>query len=273
MQIADDLRHIRGDQAQLEQVLMNLVINARDAMPDGGELVITMSNVIAGEDHNEQCPTMRDGQWVKLEVSDTGMGMSQETRQRIFEPFFTTKDPGKGTGLGLSTTYGIVQQFGGCICVDSAPGKGTRFELCFPAMEGSTETGKATIEFQPRTTRVLVVDDEEAIRNLVTTILRAEGYQVAEASDPESALELMRTAGASFDLMVCDVVMPGTNGPALVEQLRAEGIHPRVIFVSGNTRDLLSRFQAGTKDVVLLQKPFPAKALLEAVRERLQKAT
>ena len=266
-----DLWRIRGDRAQLEQVLMNLVINARDAMPGGGLLSIQLANTPCGPGTNESCPTVRDGRWVKLMVSDTGEGMDEETRQRIFEPFFTTKAPGKGTGLGLSTTYGIVQQSGGCICVQSTVGKGTTFELCFPAVENLSRVALPSPEDRRGTAKkVLVVDDEEAIRNLVTTFLEAEGYEVAQASDPGVAMTLAHNSQPAFDLMVCDVVMPGMSGPAMVAQLKAEGLEPKVIFISGNTRDLLSRHQAVANGVTLLQKPFTSRTLLGAVRESLQ---
>lgn len=265
-----DLWRIRSDRAQLEQVLMNLVINARDAMPHGGLLKISLSNQACGPEPDKRCPTLKEGQWVRLVVSDTGMGMDEETRQRIFEPFFTTKASGKGTGLGLSTTYGIVQQSGGCICVRSEPGRGTEFELCFPAVENPTRASLPLVSTtKPGRSKVLVVDDEEAIRNLVTTFLEAEGHEVMQASDPLQALSLASNGHPAFDLMVCDVVMPGMNGPALVAQLKAQGIMPKVIFISGNTKDLLTRFDAMAKGVTLLKKPFTSQTLLDAVRESL----
>jgi signal transduction histidine kinase len=270
------LRTVKLDPMQIEQVLMNLAINARDAMPEGGRLLIETRNVDVDREflrcHAEASP----GPYVLLCVSDNGCGMASETSQHIFEPFFTTKAPGKGTGLGLATVYGIVRQSDGFIWVYSEPGKGTTFKLYFPAIAGASEplarARAAASEVPLGHETVLVVEDEDGVRDAMTMFLRRSGYTVLEASHGERALEVARAFRGDIDLMVTDVVMPGVNGRELARRLAGERPMTRVLFVSGYSGSAMAEQFALQPDTPFLEKPFTWDAFARKVREVLDQA-
>ncbi|MEZ5419881.1 MAG: PAS domain S-box protein [Vicinamibacterales bacterium] len=248
---------IKVDLGQFEQVVMNLAINARDAMPDGGTLTLATS-----VDAATGCAV--------LTVNDTGRGMDRETLSRVFEPFFTTKGPGEGTGLGLATVYGIVSQHGGSIGADSAPGRGTTFRVSFPRNSGPAPEGVAATHAAPATNgteTILLVEDEPMVRRLVQAMLAARGYTVLEASSGEDALERFGSAMASVDLLVTDVVMPGINGRVLAERLSTLKPGLKVLYISGYTDDAVLGAQAAR--VSFLRKPFAPDTLRATVRDVL----
>jgi two-component system cell cycle sensor histidine kinase/response regulator CckA len=266
---------VRADPGQIEQVIVNLAVNARDAMPAGGRLTIETANVELGEDVTRRHAEAKPGPHVMLAVSDTGVGMTPEVRSHLFEPFFTTKRQGEGTGLGLSTVYGIVKQCGGEIGVCSEPGKGTVFKIYFPRVAAPAEPiapAPAPRGAARGTETVLVVEDEVMVRTLAVRVLRQAGYDVLEAGDGEEALRL--AAGAKdrkIELMVSDVVMPHMGGPELAQRLRAERPDLRVLLMSGYTDragDVEAQLGART---AFLSKPFASSELLRKVREVLDR--
>jgi PAS domain S-box-containing protein len=278
--LAEAAGSIMADVGQLEQVLINLAVNARDAMPDGGRLTIETAEVTIDERstpahvRRDQCAA-EPGSYVMLAVSDTGIGMSPEVRSRIFEPFFTTKDVGKGTGLGLSTVYGIVKQSGGQIWVYSEPGQGTVFKLYFPRLEAAaTASLKRQGEFPVGGTEtVLLVEDEESVRQLARRILERQGYHVLESRNGREALAQATAYGDRIHLILTDVVMPELGGRGLVERLTAVRPNAAVIYMSGYTDDAVLRrgmLEPGSR---FLQKPFDPTALLRMVREALNRDT
>jgi PAS domain S-box-containing protein len=258
---------VRADAGQLEQVLVNLAVNARDSMPGGGRLEIRTRNrdvATAAE--------VPAGEYVLLEVADTGAGMSEEVRSCIFEPFFTTKEVGKGTGLGLATVYGIVKQSGGHIEVDSAPGRGTTFRVLLPRVDQAALFGVGPAEvFQvPRGTEtILLVEDEAGVRGLASIILRSCGYEVLEAADGPEAVRLCEGRVAEIDLLVTDVVMPRMNGPQLADRLRRLRPALRVLFVSGYTDDAIVPTDVLAAGQAFLHKPFTPARLAGKVRQVL----
>jgi signal transduction histidine kinase len=266
-----DLHRVKADPGKLEQILMNLVVNARDAMPGGGTLLIETANVddLAPEQgHPSEMPA---GPCVMLAVSDTGQGMDQATRDRIFEPFFTTKEPGQGTGLGLSTVYGIVKQTGGEIRVVSAPGRGATFKIFLPATsalpEAPVAAPAAVVETHTRASRtILLVEDEEQLRALTSEILGEEGYQVLTARHGREALKVSQAYQGHIDLLITDVVMPEMSGGALAVALGAQRPGLKVLFVSGYARNAIGDHGVIEEQVELLDKPFTAAALLDKVR-------
>ena len=269
---ARDLGSVRLDPAQFEQVLMNLVINARDAMPNGGVLTIESRNVDLDEGYARQHQGVAPGHYVMLAVSDTGMGMTEDVSRHLFEPFFTTKPPGRGTGLGLATCYGIVKQNGGHIWVYSEYGRGSTFKIFLP------RTGEAAVSDTPADPAsgsvaghetVLVVEDEPMVRAISVESLEMLGYRVLQASHGEDALEVARAYAGTIDLVVSDVVMPVMGGPALVQRLRIERPHVKVLFVSGYTDDAIVRQGVLEPGVEFLQKPFALAALARRIREIL----
>ena len=267
------LAHIRADAGQLGQVLMNLVVNARDAMPDGGVIGIRTDNATIDAAGARPLHEMPPGRYVLLSVTDTGTGMDAATAERIFEPFFTTKPAGKGTGLGLPTAYGIVKQSGGFIWVDSALGKGTSVHLAFPAVEAEVverpSGPSARVEDDdgaPATETVLLVEDEDAIRHVATRVLTMRGYTVIAAASGEEALTMAE--GRHIDLLLTDMVMPGMSGPHLAQRLRSLQPGLRVLFASGYSRDAVEQ-QFSIDDAGFIAKPYGLKALIAAVRERL----
>ena len=270
IRLAPDLARVKADASRMEQVLVNLALNARDAMPEGGELTIETSNVTLTEPRlRAEGLGLRPGFYVMLSISDTGVGMDAATRERAFEPFFTTKPQGKGTGLGLATVYGIVDQSGGSVSLESGLGAGTTARIYLPATTATDAPRPpevARIQKGAGTETVLLVEDNEGVRDLTAKALRRRGYKVYEAKDAEGALHWMQTAGVKPHLLLTDVVMPGVSGPNLAARLLQLDPQLRVLYMSGYTNDagaVHGNFWAG---VPLLQKPFTPAALAERVR-------
>jgi signal transduction histidine kinase len=264
---------IHADPGQIEQILMNLVVNARDAMPSGGEIIIETGYAELDEHFASQNPGSRAGQYVVLTVRDTGCGMDEETKSHIFEPFFTTKEVGEGTGLGLSTVYGIVKQNGAYIRVYSDPGKGTKFEIYFPKVaETSEKLGPSDegAETPGGSETILVVEDDETLRQLTVSMLQDAGYRVIQAADAKTALGILHVSNPAIDLLLTDVIMPGESGVALLEQ--AKRIHPnlRSLFMSGYPGDLVARRTGLMPEAVFLKKPFTRASLLKKVYSALR---
>jgi two-component system, cell cycle sensor histidine kinase and response regulator CckA len=263
--------HTRADAGQLEQVLMNLVVNAKDAMPAGGKLTIqTQISAVDGHLRGEQ-QFIRPGKYVQLSVGDTGMGMDKETQSRIFEPFFTTKEKGKGTGLGLSTVYGIVKQSGGYVMVQSELGRGTTFHIYLPHVDGAAEKQSAPVPDASLggTETILLVEDEESVRQLVRDTLEAKGYRVFEAESGEAGLAVANGFDGNIDLIITDVVMPGISGRELVEQLAKSRPTAKVLYLSGYTEDAILSDGSIEQGTAFLQKPFSLRSLARKVREVL----
>ncbi len=271
-----DLGLVKVDQGQLEQVIINLAVNARDAMPAGGTLAIRTANVTLAAPMRRGHEIMPSGDYVQIEVRDTGFGIPQENLERIFEPFFSTKEVGSGTGLGLSTVYGIVKQTGGFVFAESEPGEGAGFIILLPRLAGEEPVPGARAESGEQqaardltgTGTVLLVEDEDPVRLFSARALRNKGYRVVEAKSAEQALEEIDKAGAaSFDLLITDVVMPRMDGPALVKEVRA--IHPdmKVIFISGYTEDAFRKRLGDESSIHFLAKPFSLRQLAGKVKE------
>jgi two-component system cell cycle sensor histidine kinase/response regulator CckA len=272
-----DLGPIRVDQGQFEQVLINLAVNARDAMPDGGKLVISTEAVDTTEPIRRGLDEMPPGRWIAIRVSDTGVGIPKENQVRIFEPFFSTKELGSGTGLGLSTVYGIVRQTGGFVFVDSAPGEGSVFSIHLPRHAGSPAGPAESEAAVDRSVAdltgagsILLVEDEDAVRSFSARALRNKGYVVWEASSGEAALELFQGSAADIDLLVTDVIMPSMDGPSLARKVREVRPDLRVIFISGYTEDRFRRHLDVNAGVHFLAKPFSLKQLASKVKEVIQ---
>jgi PAS domain S-box-containing protein len=266
------LGHVRADAGQIEQVLVNLAVNARDAMPSGGKLRIELSNIGLDARTATAHAGLSPGAYVRLTVTDTGCGMSADTASHIFEPFFTTKEEGKGTGLGLATAYGIVQQNGGIIEVDSQPDQGTVFRIYLPHVaDAEPEAVPAQPVRAPSrgAETILVAEDDESVRTLVATVLRKSGYIVLEAADGEQAIELAGTSAASIHLLLTDVVMPGMSGRLLFERMSGLSPETRVLFMSGYSEDAMLRHGVQTTGAQFIQKPFSMDALAARVREAL----
>jgi nitrogen-specific signal transduction histidine kinase/CheY-like chemotaxis protein len=266
------LHRVKADPGQIEQVLMNLVINARDAMPAGGRLGIETRNVNRDADNTRQHPEARPGPHVCLSVSDTGCGMSEAVKQRIFEPFFTTKGTDKGTGLGLATVLDIVRQHGGHITVDSAPDRGTTFAVYLPAVEDAVpEAGRDWVPVSLRrgSETILVAEDDDQLRPLIRNILECYGYRVLEARRGEEAVAVCRSHPDRIHLVLTDVVMPEMSGPELALRLREQRPEMRCLFMSGYPGEAVARYGVQGPDMALLQKPFSAAALAEGLRQAL----
>jgi two-component system, cell cycle sensor histidine kinase and response regulator CckA len=258
MTLADGLGNIRADAGLLEQVLLNLVLNARDAMPEGGKLSIRTSSAPDGR--------------ARLTVSDTGCGMVPETKRRVFEPFFTTKACGKGTGLGLSTCDGIVKQAGGTISVDSEPGSGTVFEVLLPVVSADTNAAvprPITIDNPAGTETILVIEDEPGVRSLVHRMLSRLGYHVVCARDGQEAFAILHSSDEPIDLVLCDVVMPDVAGPEIVTRVQARSPKTRALFMSGHTTHALVQNGSLLEGHAFIHKPFAPSALARKVREVL----
>ena len=260
------LGSIKADEGQIEQIIINLVVNARDAMPQGGRLTIETTNVDLGEDYARVHPPLQPGAYVVLSVSDTGIGMDAKTQARIFDPFFTTKELGRGTGLGLSTVYGVVRQSGGHIWVYSELDQGTTFKIYLPRLEESPRVERPNgglAKGVRGTETILLVEDNEALRELTRCLLAESGYTVLEAETPEKAIQIARQHGGPIHLLLTDVVMPGINGRVLVEKLAPIRPGLKVVYMSGYTgfthRGLLD------SEAVLLQKPITREALLSKI--------
>jgi two-component system, cell cycle sensor histidine kinase and response regulator CckA len=263
---------VRADPGQIEQIIMNLVVNARDAMPRGGNLTIETSVIELDGRSLDGGPILAPGPYVLLSVTDTGFGIDKETQARIFEPFFTTKPAGKGTGLGLSTVYGIVRQSGGDVLVCSKPSQGTTFKIYLPQVDDSiNSTQEPAVRIGPhdRSETILLVEDEEIVRKLAREVLKTQGYTVLEACDGDEAMTICQQQGETIDLMLTDVVMPRLGGRELAR--RALSLRPemKVICMSGYTDDVI--LQNGSKDasIAFLPKPFTPIALARKVREVL----
>ncbi len=268
------LRCVRADPGQIEQVIMNLVVNARDAMPHGGTLAITTANVAldAGDAARHASISAPPGAYVMLAVSDTGCGMDAATQARVFEPFFTTKEPGKGTGLGLSTAYGIVKQSGGGIWCDSEVGLGTTFRVYLPSADGTVEQpagAEANRRVRSGSETVLLVEDDAAVRTMVRRVLLEHGYRVHEASDGAAALRLCETVGESIDLIVTDIVMPEMSGPELARRVHLRRPDMQVLYMSGYTDDAALRESFLPPGSPFIEKPFAPDALATRVRDAL----
>ena len=269
---AENLGSIKTDPGQMEQILMNIVVNARDAMPSGGKLILETDNVHLDEEYARSYPSVKPGYYVKLSISDTGCGMTPEIRERVFEPFFTTKEKGKGTGLGLSTVYGIVKQSDGNVWVHSEPGKGTTFAIYLPRMDGPAEMliKKGESDEVPRGDEtVLVVEDEEAVRKYAVRILKKQGYKVLEATQGDEALLALERHPETIDLILTDVVMPGMSGPKLVESLQQIRKKSKILYMSGYTDESVIRHGVREGEVNFVQKPFTLEMLGRRVREVL----
>jgi two-component system, cell cycle sensor histidine kinase and response regulator CckA len=287
-----DLWPVKADMAQFEQVIVNLAVNARDAMPDGGKLTLRTANVGAAECERFDCKGMPAGDYVLVEVEDTGTGIPADIIDKIFDPFFTTKEVGKGTGLGLSTVYGIVKQTGGFIYVDSQSGMGTIFRIFLPrylaasddvrtpllpetaspaiagALPASEDSTRAAPDLTGRGT-ILLVEDEEGLRSLNARGLKSRGYTVIEAGNGVEALEALDHEGGEVDLVVSDVVMPEMDGPTLLKKLRERDPDIKFIFVSGYAEDAFQKNLPNPQDYNYLAKPFTLKQLVAKVKETM----
>jgi two-component system cell cycle sensor histidine kinase/response regulator CckA len=266
---------VRADRSQLSQILINLAVNARDAMPDGGTLTLATGSRIVTPADARRTRGLAAGDYSLLIVRDTGAGMDEAVRSRIFEPFFTTKEPGKGTGLGLSMVYGIVKQTGGYILVDSSLGQGSSFTIHLPVASTPVRPAKPAARRRPRargTETVLVAEDEEGVRGPVRRILAAHGYRVLEAQDGVAALALAARHEGQIDLLLTDIVMPGMSGGELARRLRRQRAGLRVMFMSGYSSEAVATHGALSPGAVLLQKPFSVEELVGRLREVLDQA-
>jgi two-component system, cell cycle sensor histidine kinase and response regulator CckA len=267
-----DLWQIKFDPAQIDQILINLAVNARDALPDGGKLTIETANVSLDEAYSQNHHEFNPGHYVQLTVSDNGVGMDQATLAHIFEPFFTTKDVGEGTGLGLATIYGIVKQNDGDITVYSEPGLGTTFKIYFPKIvedDEKVEEIKDAVE-DAATGTILLVEDDEMVRGMTTAVLEALGYTVLVAETPLEAVTMCEKQDISIDLLVTDVVMPGMNGPELRDKIDAIRPGIKTLFMSGYTTNVIVHHGVLDDDMHFIQKPFTLKLLQQKIRNALE---
>jgi two-component system, cell cycle sensor histidine kinase and response regulator CckA len=264
--------HLRADPDQLEQVMMNLVVNARDAMPSGGKLTIETSELCVDEEYCTRNPDAKPGDYVMIAISDTGCGMDRETLARVFEPFFTTKEQGKGTGLGLATVYGIVKQSGGHVTVYSEVGHGTTFKILMPRSAekaAQPEPSQGETAAPSGTETILLVEDEEALRAVMKSYLQNKGYPVLDAADPGEAMEIAERSSQPPDLLITDVVLPQISGVKLAQRLGALYPNMKVLYVSGYTADAIVHHGARNADFVFLSKPFSLNTLGRKVRSAL----
>lgn len=271
-----ELGHVKADRGQIDQIIMNLAVNSRDAMPEGGKLTIETSNVELDDSYASEHVDARTGRHVMLAISDNGSGMDKQTRSRIFDPFFTTKELGKGTGLGLSTVYGIVKQSGGHIGVYSEPGMGTTFKVYLPRIEGELDGNepRAPASSYPKATEtILLVEDETSVRKLARTILQDGGYTVVDAASGQEALEISRQHNGQIHLLLTDVVMPGTSGREVAQSVVTSRPEMRVLYMSGYTDDAIVHHGILDARTPFIQKPFTPNALLRKVRDLLDLAS
>jgi CheY-like chemotaxis protein len=273
MVLDPDLRRVKVDPGLLDQAMMNLAVNARDAMPQGGKLTVETSNVnFSGEDVAVH-PNCKAGHHVMLAMSDTGIGMPPEVTARIFEPFYTTKEVGKGTGLGLAMVFGIVEQSGGSIEVFSEPGRGTTFKIYLPAVaeQVSAKTDMVSPFGSGGPETILLVEDDERVRGLALWCLKMQGYQVLTATDGKDALRVLKSHRGPLDLILTDVVMPNIGGLELVRQLKTSSPDLKVLYMSGYTDDAVVRHGLIDSEVAFIQKPYTPQVLLHKVRQILDK--
>ncbi len=271
-ELAPTVGPVNADQGQIEQVILNLVINARDAMPSGGTISIATADAVLDGDVICRYDFITPGTYVMFSVTDTGLGMDGTTKSLIFEPFFTTKEQGKGTGLGLSTVYGIVKQSDGYILVESEPGKGTTFKVYLPRVDAQvadTSSKEPRFVTNPGTETILFVEDEESVRNITTSILKMNGYTVLEAHNPAEALRIHAMHGGTIDMLITDVVMPLMDGPELAQQLTAQRPDMGVLFISGYADNKIVNEGVVKKGRAFLQKPFTPSILTQKVRDIL----
>lgn len=271
-ELAPDVVQVKADQGQIEQVIMNLAVNARDAMPQGGKLELRTSNFVIDETFARRYPyPVEVGQYLLLTVADTGIGMDLATRARIFEPFFTTKEKGKGTGLGLSTVYGVVKQSGGYIDVVSEPGAGTSFKIYLPQAKAAEapRTTSASITSLTGNETILLVEDEASLRKLSRDLLERSGYSVIEAESGEEALSITEQYTGRIDLLLTDVVMPGISGRVLADELLNRRTEVKVVYMSGYTGQTVGAHGVLAEGSLFLPKPFTREALAAKVREAL----
>jgi two-component system cell cycle sensor histidine kinase/response regulator CckA len=272
LELDPKLGSVKADQSQIEQVIMNLAVNARDSMPMGGDLRIRTTNVELDQAYTRSHPGSKAGKYVMLAVTDTGTGMDAATLSHIFEPFFTTKERGKGTGLGLATVYGVVKQSNGYIWVDSTPGKGSSFQIYLPEYIGqpaADEQSPESKEVLRGSETILLVEDAKPLRKLAQTFLEAGGFQVLSAESGEEALKVAARYGGSFDLLLTDVVMPGMNGRVLAEHLCPRQPGLKVLYMSGYTDSFIAGHGVLDQETQLLHKPFTEEVLIRKVREVL----
>jgi CheY-like chemotaxis protein len=269
---------VNADKGQIEQVVMNLAVNARDAMPDGGRITIRTSTATLGPEECARNPELRPGEYVLLTVNDTGCGMDAGTRERIFEPFFTTKPEGAGTGLGLSTVYGIVKQTGGHLEVESEPGRGAEFKVYLPAILEDARAEEGGIDRMPAPgggETILLVEDEDLVRRMVASALRRFGYTVIETESGHGAIDRLSrpTEGGDpprIDLLITDVVMPEMSGPELAGEIRKLQDGIRTLYISGYTENAMARRGDLQRGEAFLQKPFTPSELAKQVRGILE---
>jgi two-component system cell cycle sensor histidine kinase/response regulator CckA len=270
--LGDSLGRVKADPGQLEQVLLNLTVNASDAMPQGGKLTIETQRIKVDEGYAHARPPLKPGKYVRLAVTDTGHGMDAATMSRIFEPFFTTKEQGKGTGLGLATVYGVVRQSGGFIWVESSPGKGARFEVYLPQAVGKEEEAsseRVTGRSKRGSETILVVEDEDDVRALACEFLQMSGYNVLTAKDGMEALEISKRLGGSIQLLLTDVVMPKMRGTELAAKLKSDFPGIKIVYMSGYLEqdpcsgEILERAS-------VLQKPFSRDTLIRQIGEAFE---
>jgi CheY-like chemotaxis protein len=271
-----DIGAVKADPGQIEQVIMNLAVNARDAMPHGGRLTIETANVTLDDSYARLHAPVQPGDYIMLAISDTGMGMDADTQSHIFEPFFTTKGV-KGTGLGLSTVYGIIKQSGGYVWVYSEPGKGTTFKIYLPRVSATgeaaeTETTVAVNNSHQNVETILLVEDEANLRRLTFQYLRKQGYTVLEATDGVAAIQISEAHPGPIHLLLTDVIMPGMNGRELAQRITSERSETKVLYMSGYTENAIGHNGTLDAGITLLQKPFTLPALKAKVREVLDTA-
>jgi two-component system, cell cycle sensor histidine kinase and response regulator CckA len=272
---APNLGAVRADPGQIEQIIMNLALNARDAMPQGGKLTLETENVRLDESYAQSHQPLPTGSYVMLAISDTGIGMSPETQAHIFEPFFTTKDVGKGTGLGLSTVYGIVKQSGGYIWAYSELDKGATFKIFLPRLNQPAEvleTERQVSGAKQGTETLLLVEDDPQLRQLSSSVLAQCGYKVLTAANPAEGLALCRSNHNDIRLLVTDVVMPGMNGRQLAEEVVRTCPKVRVLYISGYTSNAIVHYGVLDSGLWFLPKPYSLSGLVAKVREVLDSA-